>query len=66
MTQERPAAKELAFLREFLRQLESGELQLTRRNGTVDDGPREIAILKREIGHLETILARPGARRDAD
>jgi ribosomal protein L29 len=58
MAEERPTAKELAGLRDFLRRLESGDLRLLSRNGTVDDGPREIEILKREIAHLETILAR--------
>jgi ribosomal protein L29 len=60
MAEERPAAKELVGLRRFLHMLESGEMRLTSRHGTVDDVPREIEILKREIAHLGTILARSG------
>ena len=59
MAEERPTAKALAGLRDFLRRLETGELRLTSHHGTVDEAPGEIAILKREIAHLETILARP-------
>jgi hypothetical protein len=47
---------ELAWLRQFLSRLESKELTLSR--GRVDVTQDEISVLKREIAHLERILAR--------
>lgn len=51
------AKDELAGLRKFLAALEDPRTEY-RRNG-VDIKPREIEILKREIAHLESIVARP-------
>lgn len=52
---------ELAGLRTFLAALEDPKTEY-RRNG-VDIKPREIEILRREIAHLESVLAR-GKRGD--
>jgi hypothetical protein len=49
-------ADEMAELRRFLARLESGSMKLTE-NGK-DRTQKEIVILKREIKHLEDILAR--------
>jgi hypothetical protein len=53
---ESPAADELSGLRHFLKRLESGDMKLTV-NG-VDSTQHEIDILKREIAHLERVIAR--------
>ena len=47
---------ELDGLREFLNRLESKELAI--RRGPLDVTQKQIDILKREIAHLEGILAR--------
>ena len=47
---------ELAGLRQFLAALESPSTQY-RKDG-VDIKPREIEILKREIAHLDKVIAR--------
>jgi hypothetical protein len=47
---------ELAFLRGFLARLEAGELILSRSG--VDVSQEEMAVLKREIAHLDRVLAR--------
>jgi hypothetical protein len=47
---------ELDGLREFLNRLESKELAIGR--GPLDVTQKQIDILKREIAHLEGILAR--------
>ena len=49
-------ADELDGLRRFLDRLESKELAI--RRGPLDVSQKEIDILKREIAHLEGILAR--------
>jgi hypothetical protein len=49
-------ADELDGLRRFLDRLESKELAI--RRGPLDVSQKEIDILKREIAHLERILAR--------
>jgi hypothetical protein len=59
MEQPRPA-QELASLRDFLRRLESNELSLRRKG--IDVTREEVAVLKREIDHLEGILARAKSR----
>jgi hypothetical protein len=59
MEQPRPA-QELASLRDFLRRLESSELSLRRKG--IDVTHEEVAVLKREIDHLEGILARAKSR----
>jgi hypothetical protein len=56
MEKERPAPPELEGLRWFLGRLESGELQLSQFGADVTQD--EISVLKREIAHLETALAR--------
>jgi polyhydroxyalkanoate synthesis regulator phasin len=55
MDNSRPA-DELDGLRRFLDRLESKELAI--RRGPLDVSQKEIDILKREIAHLERILAR--------
>ena len=52
----RPILKELAGLRQFLSSLEDGSLKLSRHG--VDVTQEEIGVLKREIEHLEKVLAR--------
>jgi hypothetical protein len=47
---------ELVNLRRFLKRLEANEMTL--RRGGVDVTQHEISVLKREIDHLEQILAR--------
>jgi hypothetical protein len=59
MEQPRPA-QELASLRDFLRRLESNELSLRRKG--IDVTHEEVAVLKREIDHLDGILARAKSR----
>jgi hypothetical protein len=49
-------AEELGILRQMLDGLESGSLTMSR-NG-VDVSKREAGILKREIAHLEDVIAR--------
>jgi hypothetical protein len=49
-------SEELHGLCDFLRRLETKELVLSRRG--VDVSQEEIAVLKREIDHLERIVAR--------
>lgn len=58
MDEARPT-DELAGLRQFLNKLESGDMSLRRKG--VDVTQAEIAILKREIVHLEKIVARSGS-----
>jgi hypothetical protein len=59
MDQPHPA-HELASLRDFLKRLESNELSLRRKG--IDVTQEEFAVLKREIDHLEGILARAKSR----
>ena len=47
---------ELKWLRQFLERLESGKLSL--RRNRVDVTKSEAAVVKREIAHLEKVLAR--------
>jgi hypothetical protein len=49
-------ADELKGLRQFLEKLESGELRLHRNH--IDITKTEAAVVKREIAHLEKVLAR--------
>jgi hypothetical protein len=55
MDDSRPA-DELDGLRQFLNRLETRELAI--RRGPLDVSQKQIDILKREIAHLERILAR--------
>ena len=50
-------ADELGGLRQFLERLESGHMTLRLRHNHIDVTTHEIGILKREIAHLEQILA---------
>jgi polyhydroxyalkanoate synthesis regulator phasin len=59
MDQSQPA-QELTSLRDFLKRLESGELSLRRKG--LDVTQEEVAVLKREIDHLEATLARARSR----
>ena len=51
-----PISDELAGLRRLLKALESKEMTISQKHADVTQ--REIEILKHEIKHLETVLAR--------
>ena len=53
------AKDDLAGLRQFLAALESPSTEY--RRGGKDIKAKEIEILKREIAHLEAVLAQPGS-----